>query len=100
VPIGAATVSDLVFSDGDLDAQNDWSGNIRDGRLIWTSAVRSNTLNWGTMFRFSFIANQAPVASTVTLHIASDNTRETLPAAGVLAPAAVVLRTAAGSGQR
>jgi hypothetical protein len=94
VPVGSATVTDLVFSDGDLDAQNDWTVAIRDGRLIWTSASRGNALNWGTMFRFSFIVNQAPVQSAVTLHIAAFNTREVLEAAGVLAPAAVGGRVA------
>ncbi len=89
IPVGSATVTDLVFSDGDLDAQNDWVVSIRDGRLSWTSAVRSNALNWGTMFRFSFIVNQAPVQSAVTLHIAADNTRDVVEAPGLLAPAAV-----------
>jgi hypothetical protein len=97
VPVGAATVTDLVFSDGDLDATNDWSASIFDGRLTWTSTTRSNALNWGTMFRFSFIVNQAPVTSTVTLHIASDTTREVLPAPGVLTPAPLALSKATTS---
>ncbi|MBC7938458.1 MAG: hypothetical protein H7Z19_01630 [Chitinophagaceae bacterium] len=89
VPIGSATPTDLVFSDGDVDATNDWTPVIRDGRLTWVSANRNNALNWGTLFRFSFIVAQAPVNSAVTMHIAADNTRETLEAAGVLAPAEV-----------
>ena len=89
VPVGSATVTDLVFSDGDLDTTNDWTVAIRDGRLSWTSATRGNALNWGMMFRFSFIVNQAPVTSAVTMHIAAFNTREVLEAAGMLAPAAV-----------
>jgi hypothetical protein len=88
VPVGSATVSDLVFGDGDLDAQNDWVASTRNGRLTWTSAVRNNALNWGTLFRFSFTANQAPVASAVTMHIAADNTRDVVEAPNTLAPAA------------
>ncbi len=87
VPVGTATVTDLVFGDGDVDADNDWIGSIRDGRLTWTAAARTNALNWGTLFRFSFVVNQAPVQSAVTLHIAADNAREIVQAPGVLAPA-------------
>ncbi|MBL8308101.1 MAG: hypothetical protein JNM33_15520 [Rubrivivax sp.] len=95
VPIGTATVSDFVFGDGDLDASNDWVVSVRDGRLYWTSAVRNNALNWGTMFRFSFIANAAPAQNAVTMHIAADNTREVVTAPGVLAPAGAALKAAA-----
>jgi hypothetical protein len=98
VPVGSATVTDLVFSDGDLDAQNDWVGSIRDGRVYWTSASRGNALNWGTLFRFSFIVNQAPVPSAVTLHIAADNTREVLEAPGLLAPSPVARGVVQGTG--
>ncbi len=89
VPVGSGTVSQLVFSDGDIDAANDWTPAIRDGRLSWTSGTRSNALNWGTLFRFSFVVNRAPVQSAVTMHIAAFNTRDVLTAAGMLAPAAV-----------
>lgn len=95
VPIGTATVTDLVFSDGDTDASNDWVPVIRNERLTWASAVRNNVLNWGTMFRFSFIVNQAPSTSAITMHIAADNAREVLPVNGLLAPAAVAAKQAA-----
>ncbi len=87
IPVDSATVSDFTFSDGDTDAQNDWLAEVRDGRLQFTAATRGNALNWGTMFRFSFTANQAPADGSVFLHIAADNTRETLPVAGLLRPA-------------
>ena len=87
VPVGEATVTDLVFSDGDLDVANNWVPAIRDGRLTWRSQSRGNALNWGTMFRFSFIVNQAPSSSAVTLHVAAENSRAVLRADGVLAPA-------------
>ncbi|MCU0762663.1 MAG: hypothetical protein MUF76_06730 [Hydrogenophaga sp.] len=87
VPVGAATVSNLVFSDGDLDSANDWMPAIRDGRLTWTAMNRGNALNWGTMFRFSFTSTQAPTAAAVTMHVAADNTREVLRFDNLLAPA-------------
>jgi hypothetical protein len=86
VPVGTSTVTDLVFSDGDLVASNDWSPVIRDGRLTWWSSSRTNALNWGTMFRFSFTINQAPAADSVTLHIAADNSREVVLVPGMLVP--------------
>ena len=86
VPVGAATVTDLVFSDGDLESANDWVPDIRDGRLTWTSSSRTNTLNWGTMFRFSFIVNQAPATGAVTMHVAADSTREVLRFDSLLTP--------------
>jgi hypothetical protein len=88
VPVGeGTTVSDLQFSDGDVDAANNWPPSVRDGRLFWWSTSRGNLLNWGTLFRFSFTANRPPVASSVTLHIASDSARDTLTVTGLLAPA-------------
>ena len=95
VPIGAATISDIVFSDGDIDAVNDWTVSIRNGRVFWASASRANALNWGTMFRFSFTTNVAPAAGGVSMHIAADNTRETLDVAGLLVPGATSAKTAA-----
>ena len=94
VPVGSATITNLTFSDGDTDASNDWVTAIRDGRVYFTSATRSNALNWGTLFRFSFVANAAPVSSAATMHIAAFNTRDVLTAGGVLAPAGVAGKAA------
>lgn len=94
VPVGDAQLSNVVFSDGDTDALNDWTPALRDGRQYWASAVRGNTLDWGMMFRVSFIANRPPAAATVTLHIAADNTRDVLSAANLLAPLGAVARPA------
>ena len=95
------SISNLVFSDGDLNAANDWTGTVAPTAVNWvapadpsppvgTPAV-TNPLNWGTMFRFSFTANAAPTASGVHLHVAqagsagqADNLTTTLlgPGAG------------------
>ena len=88
IPVGSATLSDLVFSDGDLDTQNDWVGSIGGGNITWSTTNAASALNWGAMFRFSFVVSQAPVVSGVTLHIATSGSPKTLKAAGLLAPSA------------
>jgi hypothetical protein len=95
VPVGTSTVTNLVFSDGDLVASNNWSPVIRDGRLTWWASSRTNALNWGTMFRFSFTINQAPAEDSVTLHIAADNSREVVVVPGLLVPGSAPAATAA-----
>ncbi|HJU39145.1 MAG TPA: hypothetical protein VJ724_06190 [Tahibacter sp.] len=70
----------IEFSDGDLDAANDWTVSIDNGQITWTAPVNPappanvpavlNALNWGTMFRFSFVAAQAPGEAGVSLHVA------------------------------
>jgi hypothetical protein len=69
LPVGAATITDLAFSDGDLDAANDWSARIEGGRLRW-DAPAGHSLDWGTMFRFSFVADREPRTSPVLLNVA------------------------------
>lgn len=86
VPVGTSTVTDLVFSDGDLDSQNDWVGSVGRGTVTWTAPTSAQSLNWGTMFRFSFIVNQAPVKSTVVLRVATSGDPKALKATGLLAP--------------
>ena len=93
VPLpAAATAGTLEFSDGDLDAGNDWSASVADGRVTWSApanpsppanvpAVR-NTLDWGTLYRFSFVSNVAPQARAVDLHVAEPGTPETLRGEG------------------
>jgi hypothetical protein len=91
VPTGAATITDLVFSDGDLDTTNDWAASINDGNVYWL-APAGKTLNWGTMFRFSFVANRAPARSAFQLSIAGSGNPKVLKSAGVLAPPAARTR--------
>ncbi|MBL8299122.1 MAG: hypothetical protein JNN30_12355 [Rhodanobacteraceae bacterium] len=97
VPLPAGvTVSSLEFNDGELDAANDWTATTSGGSVTWTAPVNPtppantpavlNPLNWGTMFRFSFVANQAPTAADVDLHVAQSGTPASYTAS-VLAPA-------------
>lgn len=95
LPAGA-TVTGIEFSDGDLDTANDWTTSTAGGRLTWTApaepsppagvpAVR-NPLNWGTLYRFSFIANSAPAAADIDLHVAQAGTPASYTAT-LIAPA-------------
>ena len=86
VPVGSATITDLAFSDGDLDASNDWSASVGGRNVTWT-APSGGALNWGTMFRFSFIANQGPVKSAFALNVATPGTPTALKGTGTVAPA-------------
>ena len=74
------SISNLDFSDGDMDAGNNWTSSNMGGVVKWTAPVNAtplpnvpavlNALNWGTMFRFSFVANGGPEVAAGTLHIA------------------------------
>lgn len=55
---GAVTLQDTAFSDGDRDPGNDWPISQVGTVIAWNAA--SATLDWGTMFRFSFTASTAP----------------------------------------
>jgi hypothetical protein len=88
IPVGSATLTDLVFSDGDLDATNDWTPAISNGAITWTSGNNANPLNWGTMFRFSFITDKGPGASqiAVSLNVAAGGSPQAVEATGMLSP--------------
>lgn len=85
LPVGAATVTDLAFSDGDLDPANDWTARLEGGRLRW-AAPAGQSLDWGTMFRFSFVADREPKISPVLLAVASPGLPASLKTPALPAP--------------
>jgi hypothetical protein len=91
LPVGNATITDLSFGDGDLNAANDWSASIANGNLSW-NAPNLTGLTWGTLFRFSFVADRAPTNGPFVLNVANSGTREYLRGNGVLVPGASVAR--------
>jgi hypothetical protein len=95
IPIGSATLSDLVFSDGDLDAANNWTPSIAGGAITWTSANNANPLNWGTMFRFSFTTDKGPgaVQVPVSLGIVNAGSPQAVQVDGLLSPVTTRTRT-------
>ncbi|MBN8481303.1 MAG: hypothetical protein J0L88_06910 [Xanthomonadales bacterium] len=78
------TITSVAFSDGDTDAANDWTGTVAPTAVDWVAPANPsppagtpavlNPLNWGTMFRFSFVADAAPSPAGVQLHIAQAGT--------------------------
>lgn len=88
VPVGSATISDLQFGDGDLDAANDWSGSVAGGELRWV-APTGRSLDWGTLYRFSFTANQPPEKNGFILGIAEAGQPQVIKSTGLPAPAIV-----------
>jgi hypothetical protein len=65
VPLAANGAARLAeFDDGDLDAANDWPAERTAQALAWR-ARGARTLDWGTLFRFSFTADAPPVEAAV-----------------------------------
>jgi hypothetical protein len=85
VPVGSATITDLSFGDGDLNAANDWTPSVGGRNVTWT-APTGNALNWGTMFRFSFVANYGPVKNSFVLNVAGAGSPSTLKGTGLIGP--------------
>lgn len=75
IPEGAV-VSATRFSDGDVDASNDWSVNVGTDQVVWTAPAGGNTLDWGTLFSFSLTVNAASRDSNGELHVAQSGTPE------------------------
>ncbi len=67
LPLGG-TVENVAFHDGDGNPANDWTIQQQGGTLRYTApagtggAPHSNTLDWATMFTFSFNTCREPVA--------------------------------------
>jgi len=86
VSTGLTTVTNVAFSDGDTDASNDWTGSVRAGSSVTWTAPTGNALNWGTLFRFSFVANRGPSKGGFNLQIAGAGLPTALKATGLLIP--------------
>ncbi|NCT67308.1 MAG: hypothetical protein GXC76_06635 [Rhodanobacteraceae bacterium] len=86
-----AVVSATWFSDGDVNAANDWTVDTSGGQVSWTAPASGNTLDWGTLFSFSFTVNKAPLDSLGELRVAeagspSGYTVATLAPSGAVVP--------------
>jgi hypothetical protein len=47
------------FADTDINAANDWTASLTADAIEWV-APAGNELDWGTLYRFSFISDGAP----------------------------------------
>jgi hypothetical protein len=65
-----ATLSDFAFSDPDENPGNDWSVVQTATALRW-QAPAGHTLDWGTLYRFSFTADRAPLAASASFDVAT-----------------------------
>lgn len=76
------TADELSFADADRDPGNAWSGHVANDKLSWQAPVdggiSSNTLDWGTLYSFSFVASTPPGPADVSLRVAT--TQAGLPA--------------------
>jgi len=79
-----ATLADFAFSDADDDGGNDWIATRGADSVRWQSPS-AHPLNWGTLYRFSFTANFAPLAADAVLDVAGAGSPGSY-AAGTLAP--------------
>lgn len=73
---GNASITNVTFADTDLNAANDWTATTAPGTVGWV-APAGNRLNWGTMYRFGFTSNIAPLPKKVTLGVANAGTPAT-----------------------
>lgn len=90
IPLPAVTSNSASeFSDGGTTTADDWNASRAGGELVF-AAPAGNTLDWGSMYRYSFVANAAPVEGTVTLDPA-DATAADLPVATLVPGASAVL---------
>jgi len=83
VPSGVKILSPAADV-GDSNPNLNWTVDVRGGFVNWstdtsvagigdgthTFPAQLPTLDWGTLYSFSFISNAAPVAGTGTLHVA------------------------------
>ncbi|WP_133816758.1 hypothetical protein [Tahibacter aquaticus] len=87
LPLPASTrVLASVFVDGDLLAGNDWNSHRLAQELRW-QAVPGTSLDWGSLFRYSLIADAAPVSGTLQTWLDAD-AQQAGPALAALVPGA------------
>jgi hypothetical protein len=64
-----SNVASVGFTDGDASAANDWVSSVGAESIVWVAPDASASLDWGSMYRFSVVANQAPWNATVRLRV-------------------------------
>jgi hypothetical protein len=66
VPVGVVA-SALAFADADTSAANDWTASASGGYVTWTAPADANTLDWGTLYAFEFVAGAPPATGNTEL---------------------------------
>ncbi|MGQ0800579.1 MAG: hypothetical protein ACT4NL_10775 [Pseudomarimonas sp.] len=65
VATGIHLPTSVNFADTDTNAGNNWTAIANGNSIQWT-APEGNELNWGTLYRFSFVSNAAPATTAQT----------------------------------
>ena len=88
LPEGVNVLNDR-FSDGDLEAGNDWSFSSAGNALSW-DAPAGGSLDWGTLYLFSVTLDAAPVTGTSALNVATAGTPASFEVETLVAEAPLV----------
>ena len=87
VPAGG-TIGATTFSNGNVDASGAWTSSTAGGTVVWT-APDGGTLDWGTLYSYSITTTAAPVAGSITLHVAQAGTPASYDVATLVPSASV-----------
>lgn len=79
VPSGASAEAPR-FDDADTDGDDDWRVRIADGAVTWTAPASRNSLAWGTLYHFEFVARRAPAIAPVVVSTSGDPIRHAVDA--------------------
>lgn len=71
LPVAAASlIEGFQFYDGDGTAVDDWSLS-RSGNTLTVSAPDGTSLDWGSLYRITFVADSAPVSGQAAMTLAT-----------------------------
>ena len=79
----SSLITDMVFSDSDDNALNDWSFNFSDGQLQVTGD-NTNEQDWGMLFSFSFTAPVPPKQGVFNINVANPVLNNTLSSTALI----------------
>ncbi|HJT98028.1 MAG TPA: hypothetical protein VJ696_06900, partial [Rhodanobacteraceae bacterium] len=97
VPAGVAVISAGAYV-GDPNPNANWRTRVADGRVTWSTDTSISapggsgnppvetlpTLDWGSMYTFSFTADTAPANGNATLHVAEAGSPASYDAASLV----------------
>jgi hypothetical protein len=89
---GPGTVTQLAFGDLDASSANDWTATDDGATVSWVAPSAAASLNWGTLYRFSFVSTSAPGQGVATLEPTLAGTPAAIEAATISAGSDVLFR--------
>ncbi|MBA8884029.1 hypothetical protein [Dokdonella fugitiva] len=79
VPDGVA-VESARSADADGDGDDDWRMRVAGGAVTWNAPASRNSLAWGTLHHFEFVARRAPAIAPVVVATSGDPVRHAVDA--------------------